>query len=59
MPVSKIARKRVVLFIPLAAYHSLEKLTVDTERTVPGYIRHLIAEELMRCNLPLYQSRKN
>ena len=50
MAVSKTPRKEITLSVPLAAYQSLKELAAETNRTVPGYIRHLIACALiMRC----------
>ena len=40
--------------IPKPAYQQLQKLALQTGRTVPGYVRYLIIQELQRLNLPIY-----
>ena len=59
MAVSKAPRKKITLSVPLATYRSLKKLATETNRTVPGYIRHLIACDLIKRGLPLYNTPKN
>ena len=59
MAVSKTPRKEITLSVPLAAYQSLKELAAETNRTVPGYIRHLIACDLIMRGLPLYGAPKN
>ena len=59
MAVSKTPRKEITLSVPLAAYQSLKELAAETNRTVPGYIRHLIACDLIKRGLPLYNTPKN
>lgn len=56
MPVSKIPRKEITLSVPLATYESLNALAAETNRTIPGYIQHLIACDLIKRGLPLYSS---
>ena len=56
MPVSKSPRKELTLSVPLATYESLKDLAAETNRTIPGYIRYLIACDLIKRGLPLYSS---
>ena len=56
MPVSKIPRKEITLSVPLATYKSLKDLAAETNQTIPGYIQHLIACDLIKRGLPLYSN---
>ena len=56
MPVSKIPRKEITLSVPLATYQNLKDLAAETNRTIPGYVRHLIACDLIKRGLPLYSN---
>ena len=54
MSVYGVERKEVVIRIPETTYAQIKKLAQDTGRTVPGYIRHLIHQDLKSKNLPIY-----
>ena len=49
-----IESKVIHISIPKPAYHQLQKLALETGRTVPGYVRYLIIQELQRLDLPIY-----
>lgn len=46
--------KVIHVSIPKPACRQLQKLALQTVRTVPGYVRYLIIQELQRLNLPIY-----
>ena len=56
MPVSRIPRKEITLSVPLATYQNLKDLAAETNRTIPGYMRRLIACDLIKRGLPLYST---
>lgn len=49
-----IESKVIHISIPKPAYQQLQKLALQTGRTVPGYVRYLIIQEFQRLNLPIY-----
>lgn len=49
-----IGSKVIHVSIPKPAYHQLQKLALQTGRTVPGYVRYLIIQEFQRLDLPIY-----
>ena len=49
-----IKRVRVTVTLPEATYQHIRRLAEASERTVPGYIRHLVAEHLYQLGLPQY-----
>ena len=49
-----IKRVRVTVTLPEAAYQHIRKLAEASKRTVPGYIRHLVAEHLYQRGLSQY-----
>lgn len=48
-----IESKVIHISIPKPAYQQLQKLALQTGRTVPGYVRYLIIQEFQRLNLPI------
>ena len=57
-----IKSKGIHVSIPETAYHQLKKISEETGRTVPGYVRYLIIQEFQRLELPLcipIQQRKD
>lgn len=54
VPVYGIKRRKIVLQIPDTAYEQIKKLARESDRTVPGYIRRLIYQELTAKGLPIY-----
>ena len=58
MAVYNIPRKKITLAVPLAAYHSLTQLAAETNRSIPRYLWHLIACDLIKKGLPLYDTSK-
>lgn len=57
MVAHNIKKKMVHISIPEPAYEEIKKLATDTARTVPGYIRFLIHQDLISKGLPIYISR--
>ena len=57
MVAHNIKKKMVHISIPDPAYEEIKKLATDTARTVPGYIRFLIHQDLISKGLPIYISR--
>lgn len=56
MSISRIPWKEITLSVPLATYQSLKNLAAETNQTIPGYIQHLIACDLIKRGLPLYST---
>ena len=57
-----IESRGIHVSIPEPAYRQQKKISEETGRTVPGYVRYLIIQEFQRLELPLYipiQRRKD
>ena len=54
MGVSGIKRKKISVAVPTATHQQLQKLALESGRTVPGYVRYLIHKNLISLGLPLY-----
>ena len=54
MGVSGIKRKKISVAVPIATHQQLQKLALESGRTVPGYVRYLIHKNLISLGLPLY-----
>lgn len=54
MSVVNIERKRITVSLPIVAYNSLEELSKKEEMSVHQYCRHLVEQEIIKNNLPLY-----
>lgn len=54
MGVSGIKRKKISLAVPAATYQQLQRLALESGRTVPGYVRYLIHKNLISLGLPVY-----
>lgn len=54
MGVSGIKQKKISVAVPTATHQQLQKLALESGRTVPGYVRYLIHKNLISPGLPLY-----